>query len=246
MPIPIPTSGLISYLDFLDPACFTNGGTGATDLSGNGNNWTFRSSATPSALYTYNSSDGTVTLAPGPGNLNCNNSSLMDGGSSYTFSWWFYVDSAGIPDQYVFYKGGYPSAFVSIDTRGNSFIRISSHSGGYLDSPPGSLILDSYNCIIFTFNTFTNGVQLFINNILCIDDFRPLFLNQLGAYPGFMFNSYFTATGVKDLGLISLYNDVLSSGDRTDLYDYGYSRFIGPLPYVGSVGGRRFGGRFAG
>jgi hypothetical protein len=102
----IPTAGLLTYLDFQDPACFTNGGTAVNDLSAANNDFVFRSSTTPSALYTYDPTFGTITLAPGPGNLNAVNQDFLNGTGPWTISWWFYVNSAGIPDQYVFYIGG--------------------------------------------------------------------------------------------------------------------------------------------
>jgi hypothetical protein len=248
----IPTSGLICYIDFLNPACFTNGGTAVTDLSGSGNNFLFRNNTTTEALYTYDSTYGTITLATGPGNLSAVNQNFLNSNISFSLSWWMYIDSTGVASQYVLYVGGYPTNFISIDTRDLSFIRTSTVSG-YIDTPANSLVLNDYNFICFTYDSSTDEVKTYINNNLENTTTANIDIDgSAGSYPGFMFNSYFTATGVNDLALFTVHNKVISTGERNDIFDVGYQRFNPPPPpgpilsSPGPIGGRRFGGRFNG
>jgi hypothetical protein len=246
----IPTSGLITYLDFQNPSCFTNGGTAVTDLSAAGNNFVFRNGTTPSALYTYSATFGTITIAPGAGNLSAVNQDFLNGTGSFTISFWFYVDSTGIADQYVFYLGGYDSNYINIDTRSNSFIRISGSGIPTTDTPGSSLNLNAYNSVILTYDGST--INVYVNNVLGATDSATVNLNgSSGSYPGFVFNNFYNATGVTGLALITIFNTAITTLQRGDLYQVGYDRFFPsppptPLSSPGPVGGRRFGGRFNG
>jgi hypothetical protein len=226
----IPTTGLITYLDFQNPACFTNGGTAVNDLSPANNDFVFRNNTTPAALYSYDPTFGTITLAPGLGNLAAVNQSFMNGTGTFTISFWFYVNSGGIPDQYIFYIGGFPSNFISIDTRGNSYIRISgSGLPTYVDSGAGSLDLNTYNSVTVTYDGGT--INLYVNNVFETTSSASFNLNGgSGSYPGFLFNLQATGTGVNGLALFSIYNTVLTTLERGDLYQVGYDRFFGPPP----------------
>jgi hypothetical protein len=63
---------------------------------------------------------------------------------------------------------------------------------------------------------------------------------------GALANNYYPASNF-DLAVAEFFNTSLTGIEVTDLYNSQASRFSGaPPPYVGSVGGRRFGGRFAG
>ena len=56
----IPPGSLNVSIDFQNPACFTNGGTAITDLSGNGKNFTLNSTS-----YTFDNTNGSITMPNG-------------------------------------------------------------------------------------------------------------------------------------------------------------------------------------
>lgn len=239
MPLPIPTSGLLTYLDFLDPTCFTNGGTAVNDLSAANNDWTFGSTS-----YTYNATNGAIDVTPG-NYLGCNNLSILSGTAvPFTISFWF-MPTTPIPDLYIFYNGGYPSNWVEIDTRGNSYVRTIAN-GTFLDTPPGSITLNQYTNITVIYDGST--VEIYANNVLGYIGAATFNFIQGAGYPAFDLGQRYTGTGVPGLALAAIYDRAITSGERNTIYSYGYNRFYAPPPppYVGSVGGRRFGGRFAG
>jgi hypothetical protein len=237
MPLPIPTAGLLTYLDFLDPTCFTNGGTAVNDLSAANNDWTFGSTS-----YTYNATNGAIDIAVG-NYLGCNNLNILSGNNvPFTISFWF-MPTTPIPDLYIFYNGGYPSNWVEIDTRSNSYVRVIAQ-GVYLDTPPGSITLNQYTNITVIYDGGT--VEIYANNVLGF--IGPATFNfAQGGYPAFDFAGRYTGTGTPKFALAAIYNRAITSGERNTIYSYGYNRFFGPPPGPTSiVGGRRFGGRFAG
>jgi hypothetical protein len=237
MPLPIPTSGLLTYLDFLDPTCFTNGGTAVNDLSAANNDWTFGSTS-----YTYNATNGAIDILPG-NYLGCNNLSILSGTFvPFTISFWF-MPTTLIPDLYIFYNGGYPSNWMEIDTRGNSFVRTIAQ-GAFLDTPPGSITLNQYTNITIIYDGTT--AEIYTNNVLGFNG--PAQFNFIqGGSPAFDFAQRYTGTGTPKFALAAIYNRAITSGERNTVYNVGYNRFFGPPPApAGSVGGRQFGGRFAG
>lgn len=238
--MPIPTAGLLTYLDFLDPACFSGSGTSVNDLSASNNDWTFGSTS-----YVYDSVNGTVDVTPG-NYLGCNNTSILSGYNvPFTISFWFKPTPATIPDLYIFYNGGYPSNWMEIDTRSNSYVRVI-RQGTSIDSAPGSIILNQYNNITVTYNA-TSG-EIYVNNVFQANTGGPFNFIQ-GGYPAFDLGNRYTGTGVPGLGLVAIYDYELTVSERNQVYNVGYNRFFGPpppTPYNGKVGGRQFGGKIAG
>jgi hypothetical protein len=105
----IPTANLVTNIDFLNPACFTNGTTAVNDLSAANNDWTLENLS-----YTYNPTLGTLALAPGC-RFTSNLQNLLGNGSlPFTVSFWNYFDST----QYdkVYYNGNFPTVPINIDT----------------------------------------------------------------------------------------------------------------------------------
>jgi len=241
MAIPIPTSGLLTYLDFLDPTCFTSGGTAVTDLSASNNDWTISTTS-----YTYNSGDGSISINAG-NFMSCNNLSILSGTNvPCTISFWYkpVVDS----ELWLFYNGGYPSNWIEIDTRTSLFIRLVDQ-GAYRDSTPGSIILNQYNNITVTYNGTT--CEFYVNNVLYYSGSGVFNFIQDTTYPGFDFPNRYVGTACPGLALVAFYNYALTTGQRNTVYNVGYDRFFAPPPTPplsspGPVGGRRFGGRFNG
>jgi hypothetical protein len=242
MSIPIPTSGLLTYLDFLDPTCFTNGGTAVNDLSAANNDWTFGSTS-----YTYNSVNGAIDIAIG-NYLGCNNLNILSGTNvPFTISFWF-MPTVVVPSLYIFYNGGYPSNWTEIDTRDNSFVRLIAN-GAQIDTPANSITLNEYNNITLTFDG--TNCKLYVNNVLHYNGSANFNFIQSDSYPAFDFAQRYTGTGTPGFALAAIYNRAISATECNDIYTYGYNRFYAPptpppLSSPGPVGGRRFGGRFNG
>ena len=245
MPIPVPTYGLLSYLDFLDPTCFTPGGTAVNDLSAQNNDWTL-----DSTNYNYNATNGALDVNPG-NYLACNNLNILSGSNvPFTISFWFRPATGTIPSLYIFYNGGYPNNWIEFDTRDNSFVRIVAN-GGYIDTPPASIILNQYNNLTVTNNG--TSCEIYVNNILYYSGPGTINFIQGVSNPAFDLGQRYTGTGVPGLALVAFYDYQLGTSDRNTVYNVGYDRFFGPPPppppplsSPGPVGGRRFGGRFNG
>jgi hypothetical protein len=221
----IPTVDLISQIDFLDPACFTPGGTVVTDLSGNGNNWELQNTS-----YTYNATFGTLSLPTGNA-LQSDNLNFYVGNVPFTYSYWFYYAGGG-PENRYFYNGSYPSA-AHIEQHTNVSVagELYWYTNG-LTVLPAALTPGQYHNICSTYDGTTwNG---YINNVLVVSGSGPINQAQ-GAYPGFEFNlAAYNPGGVPGLGLIYFYDAALNSTDRNLLYNDGYARFNPPATPVAS------------
>jgi hypothetical protein len=215
----IPTGGLLSEIDFLNPACFTNGGTAVNDLSGNANDWTLENTN-----YTFDSTFGTLNLSA---NCSLQGIPLYTGNVPFTISYWIYFLSSN-SDQFTFYNGGYPSnGWLEFHTKsvGEDTIRFVVN-GGYNDAPLGSLINGQYNNVTVTYDGTT--FYAYINNVLTNTVAGPINQGQGPTYPGFDFNNRYVNTGLSGLGLIYFYDNALNSTNRTQLYNDGLNRFNPP------------------
>lgn len=233
----IPTGGLLTQLDFLNPACFTNGGTAVTDLSGNGNNWTLDSTS-----YTYDATFGTLTLA-NTTNLIAN-TYIYTGNVPFTISYWMYYDITST-DEHQFYNGGYPSSgWLTFHTNaGAGSMRFVVNGGGF-DSSPGSLLNLQQNNITATYDGTT--FKGYVNNVLEVTVTTTI-NQQRGPYPAFAFNDPGVNLGLKKLALANFYDNALSPTNLTQLYNDGYDRFNPPPPPSSNgVGGRQFAQGFNG
>jgi hypothetical protein len=233
----IPTGGLLTQLDFLNPACFTNGGTAVTDLSGNGNNWTLDSTS-----YTYDATFGTLTL-PTTTNLIAN-TYIYTGNVPFTISYWMYYDITST-DEHQFYNGGYPGpGWLTFHTNaGAGSIRFAINGAGY-DSSPGSVLNLQQNFIAATYDGTT--FKGYVNNVLEVTVVTTI-NQQRGVYPSFAFNDPGVNLGLKKLALANFYDNALSPTNLTQLYNDGYDRFNPPTPpSINGVGGRQFAQGFNG
>jgi hypothetical protein len=214
----IPTGGLLSEIDFLNPACFTNGGTAVYDLTVNGNDWTLDSTS-----YTYDPTFGTLTL-PTTTNLIAD-SYFYTGNVPFTISYWMYYDST-TPDEHQFYNGCYSaSGWLTFHTlTGTTQFRFVVN-GGAADAASGSLVDNAYNNITAIYDG-TNFYG-YVNNVLKVT--VPGVINQQrGPYPSFAFNDPGVNTGLKGLGLVNFYDNALNSTNRNQLYNDGLNRFFPP------------------
>jgi hypothetical protein len=233
----VPPPAVISEIDFINPACFTNGGTAVTDLSGNNNDWALQNTS-----YTYNATVGTLDLPTGNALIDAT-TGYYSGNVPFSVSFWFYYEST-MGETRCFYNGGYPSAgWVEIHTLpGSGDVMRFIVNGSYLDSS-ASLVDGQHNYITATYDGTTfNG---YINNVLEVTTTGPI--NQ-STSNNMEFNlSAYNPNGLEGLGLIYFYDGAINSTVRTQLYNDGLTRFApAPPPSSNGVGGRQFAQGFNG
>lgn len=230
-----PAPNLMSQIDFLNPACFTNGGTAVNDLSGNNNNWTLDSTS-----YTYNSSNGTLTLDP---TTNLISDSLLfqgeypffTGDTNISYSFWFYYDQATEVNPFLNNISGGALKFETIT---DGYVRTTVYPNT-VDTASAVLIDQDYNNLQFIYNG--SQWQLYVNNTLVSNLAQRI--AQGPAYPQMYFNPP-TNIGLEGLGLVNLYEGPIDSTTRTNLYNEGLARFAPLPPVTGLSNGRRFGQGF--
>ena len=231
----IPTANLVTEIDFLNPACFTNGGTVVNDLSAANNDWTILNTS-----YTYDPTFGTIAIVPG-NRLTSDLQGLLGTGQvdvSFTVSYWNYFDST----QYdvVYYNGNYPASGLHIDNdNANSKFKI---RYGYLLAQEAStsvVTMNSWHNITYVYDHTTSTSTVYVDNAVALTFVGVLNQGVSGGYPGVQFSDYWNNTGLAGLGLVYFYTRAITSLEVTDLYNDGYSRFYLPAPPV--MGGRIFG-----
>jgi hypothetical protein len=230
-----PAANLICKLDFLDPACFTDGGTAVNDLSGNNNNWTLDSTS-----YTYNSTYGTLTLAPTT-NLTANSLlfqgefPFFSGNKNISFSFWFYYDQATEVNPFLNNISGGQLTFTTLN---DGFVRTTAYPNT-VDTASAVLVDQDYNNIMFIYNG--SQWQLYVNNTL-VSNFAQS-ITQGPAYPQMYFNPP-TNIGLEGLALFNFYEGEIDSTERNQIYNEGLVRFAPLPPVTGLSNGRRFGQGF--
>jgi hypothetical protein len=158
----IPTSGLISSIDFLNPACFTTvapNNTVANDLSGNSENWSLAN-----AGYTYNATYGSLEL-PSLLWLRADTQDLFGTGNvSFSLSFWNYFDSTQY--DYLYYNGNYPGSGLHIVTdNANSQYRIIYGPFLSLQSNTSTVSMDAWHNIIYVYDHTTTTSTVYVDNV---------------------------------------------------------------------------------
>ena len=213
----IPPGSLIAEIDFLDPACFTNGGTSVTDLSGSGNNWTLDSNS-----YTYNSTVGSLALPIGNNLLSDNSTLLGSGVVPFTVSFWHYATAAS---ESIFYNGCYPTGYIGPQSNWNAgtstlIYRVNTETGP-IDT--GSISINTWH--LFTVQYDTTNLKIFVDGIEQASAARTINQTPSGTYPGIQFMNIYDNTGVAGLALINIYDVAISSADILALYNSTKNRF---------------------
>jgi hypothetical protein len=230
----IPTTNLITYLDFLDPSCFTNGGTAVNDLSAANNDWTILNTS-----YTYNATYGSISIVPG-NRLTSNLQNLLgDGNLSFSISFWNYFDST--QRDYLYYNGNYPSSPIHIVTDNtNSKYEIVYGPGLTIGSSTSVVTMNTWHNVTYVYDNATGNNDIYIDNNLLLSFVYNQTQGGSGTYQGVQFSDYWNATGASPLALIYFYTRAITSLEVTDLYNEDYNRFFPTPTYSGSVGGRQF------
>jgi len=232
----IPSSGLITDIDFLNPACFTNGGLTVNDLSAANNDWSILSTS-----YTYNATFGTIAIAPGNRFTSDNQGLLGTGNTSWSISFWNYFDST--QRDYVYYNGNYPGSPIHIVTsNSDSTYEIIYGPGLTISSKTSAVTMDAWHNVTYVYDNATNINDIYIDDSLLLSFNYTQDQGISGGYPGVQFSDFWNGTGLAGLGLVYFYNRPISTIEITDIYNDGYGRFFGPPPAPASVmGGRIFG-----
>lgn len=235
--------GLISYIDFLNPASFTNGSTIATDLSGNSEDWNFVNNS-----YTYNGTYGSLTLPPGCAFRADTQGLFGTGDVSFSLSFWNYFDSSQY--DYLYYNGNYPGSGLHIVTdNANSQYKIIYGPFLGLNINTSTVPMNQYNHICYVYDHTTDTSTVYVNDINVLSFVYTLNQGVSGGYPGVQFNDIWNGTGASPIALIYCFDRALSAGEVDVLYDKDYARFYGPPTppvYAGKVAGRIFGEGFNG
>ena len=218
----IPTSNLVTNIDFLNPACFTNGGTAVNDLSAANNDWTLENLS-----YTYNAGNGTLALSGCRFTSNLQ-ALLGTGNVSFTVSFWNYFDST--QNDVIYYNGNYPSNGVHIDTdTANSRYKI---RYGYLltlEANTSAVTMDAWHNVTMVYDHTTTTSTVYIDNVVGVTFVGTLVQGiSTTSYPGVQFADYWNATGVAGLGLIYFYTRAITVGEVDDIYNQNSARFPTP------------------
>lgn len=235
-----PTSGLISYIDFLNPASFTNGSTVVTDLSGNSEDWNLINNS-----YTYNPTYGSLTLPPGC-SLRADTQGLFGSGNvSFTLSFWNYFDSTQY--DYLYYNGNYPSSAIHIVTdNANSQYKIVYGPSLSFQANTSTVAMNTWHNVVYVYDHTTTTSTIYVDNAVVLSFVFTLGQGVSGGYPGVQFNDIWNGTGASPLAIIFAYNRALTISEVSDIYNNDYLRF-NPVPvYQGKVAGRLFGEGFNG
>lgn len=235
----IPTSGLISSIDFLNPACFTTvppNNTVVNDLSAANNDWSLAS-----AGYTYNASFGSLSLPPSLW-LRADLQNLFGTGNvSFTLSFWNYFDSTQY--DYLYYNGNYPGSGLHIVTdNANSQYKIIYGPFLGLQANTSTVSMDTWHNITYVYDHTTTTSTVYVDNINVLSFVYSLSQGiSSSIYPGVQFNDIWNGTGASPIAIIYCYNRAISTLEVSDIYNQNLARFTPtPPPYVGSVGGRIF------
>ena len=228
----IPTANLVTNIDFLNPACFTNGGTAVNDLSAANNDWTILNTS-----YTYNGTLGTIAIAPG-NRLTSNLQDLLGTGNvSFSISFWNYFDST----QYdiVYYNGNYPASLLHIDTDNANSCYAMRYGNPIVVTNTPTVTMNAWHNITYVYDHTTTTSKVYIDNAQVLTYNYSLSQGVSGGYPGVQFSDFWNGTGVAGLGLIYFYTRAISALEVSDLYNEDYNRFFPPAGPV--MGGRIFG-----
>lgn len=230
----IPTANLVTYLDFLDPACFGIGGTAVNDLSAANEDWTLASNS-----YTFNPTLGTLSL-PTSLYLASNTQNLLGTGNvSFSLSFWNYFDSTKYDT--IFYNGNYPTSGLTIvsDNTTGTF----AFFYGYLltqQSNTPVVSMDTWHNIIYTYDHTITTSTIYIDGISVLSFNYSLSQGiSTTIYPGVQFNDPYNISDTTIIGLIYVYTRAITNLEVTDLYNEDVNRFFPPPPTV--MGGRIFG-----
>jgi len=221
MPIPGPYSSI----DFGNPACFTNGGTAITDLSGNSRDFTLNNTN-----YTYNATTGSILMAADNQAVGTPSEFVL-GTNAYTFTCWVKFKSSSNSRIFYFGSGGgaLGRRFYNSLQPGGNLHNIDNSSAAQQATP---IPFDNqwHFLAVTKPSSGTVGQQLtYVDGVLIPQgaDFNPSALVDIQTPDTAVIHHFEDGTDL-EIATFTLYSSVLSSGDLTELYTNDLSRFLFP------------------
>jgi hypothetical protein len=216
----IPPGSLVTEIDFLDPACFTNGGTSVTDLSGNSNDWTLNNTS-----YTYNSVYGSIDCPIGTELAPNNVTFLGTGVVPFTMNFWHYATATS---ESIFYNGCYPGdGYFGPQCYWNGTNLIYRVNTFYGPIDTGIYSINAWHMFTVEYDGIT--LKIYIDGVYAAGGNRNL--NQTGARTGIAFSNILDNTGVNGLALINVYDVAIGAGEIANLYSEQLPRFTQIISY---------------
>jgi|688.fasta_scaffold35710_13 hypothetical protein len=239
----IPPGSLNVSIDFQNPACFTNGGTSITDLSGNGKNFTLNSTS-----YTFDNTNGSITMPNGV-IASSTPSNFLYGTLALSMLCWVKIETGSYQTNICRLGGdACGSRLMPYFTSTNDdFIMDGACTAGVWsqNTPPGWHLLAitrPANCLCQDQKYYVDGV-LYPFNPASYQPFVPMNMNN--AIFGELNDGYAGIGKPLTIGTFDLYTTEVSEADILTIYTNEVSRFAPPLPPVtGLSNGRRFGQGF--
>jgi hypothetical protein len=219
-------STLQTSFDFQNPACFTNGGTAITDLSGNGNNFTLNNTS-----YTYDGTYGSI-LFPSGTYADGTPSDYAFGTAAFSILAWVKFNTS-VPGINISHFGGSGTGertyfywrssdnFIVADNAGSA--------GGWVQAADNEWHLLALtrpaSGTVASQKAFIDGVEIAYNPANFYNGSATLNAT-LGAAR--LHDTVYGASGDLELATFDVYTAELSAGDILTYYNDTYTRFIPP------------------
>lgn len=222
----IPPGSLQTEFDFQNPACFTNGGTAITDLSGNGNNFTLNNTA-----YTYDGTYGSI-LFPSGTYADGTPSDYAFGTAAFSILAWVKFNTS-VPGINISHFGGDSTGertyfywrssdnFIVSDNAGSA--------GGWVQAAD-----NQWHLLALTrpASGTVGDQEAYIDGVLITNNPANFYNGSatLNATSGVarLHSTVYGATGDLELATFDVYTAELSAGDILTYYNDTYTRFIPP------------------
>lgn len=220
----IPPGSLQTEFDFQNPACFTNGGTAITDLSGNGNNFTLNNTA-----YTFDGTYGSI-LFPSGTYADGTPSDYAFGTAAFSILAWVKFNTS-VPGINISHFGGSGTGertyfywrssdnFIVSDNAGSA--------GGWVEAADNEWHLLALtrpaSGTVASQKAFIDGVEIAYNPANFYNGSATLNAT-LGAAR--LHDTVYGATGDLELATYDVYTAEISAGDILAYYNSTKSRFI--------------------
>jgi len=222
----IPPGSLQTSFDFQNPACFTDGGTAITDLSGNSNNWTINNTT-----YTYDNTVGSI-LFPTSCYADGTPSTYAFGTAAYSVLAWVKFNTS-VPGTNIsdLGGGGTGDATYFMWRSSDDFIVSGSYgaAGGWIQAAD-----NEWHLLALTrpSSGTVGDQQAYIDGVLITNNpanfYNPsAILNQTSGLAR-IHSDRFGAPGDLEIGTFDVYTTQLGAGDILDIYNNTKDRFLPP------------------
>ena len=223
--MPIPSGGLISKYDLLDPACYPGSGTTISDLVGS-------LDLTTTGSPTYDSTFGCLTWNANGVGAYSSLGSYANITSTFTISLWIRINDATV-SQLIFNNGnraGSMSGYSSFyDGSGSDLIDFGGNNVWGMASA-SSLSQDKWYNLTYTLDSGANQGKIYINGVLSSTSSNGVG-NAYDVNAFLALGGYGSSTGSPTLdnkasyAVVLIYNTTLNATQVGDIYNTYFSRF---------------------